>query len=256
MTSHGRAMLRLALTPRWLVAALVLLVLIAAGVLLGRWQWDRTQTILTAERAAVAQPIPVQDVFPDDAADPAEVPAEGIGRPVTVSGEYVDGMQTLVTSRELDGKPGVWVVDGVDLGDGTIAAVLRGWLPDGADPGVEPPDGRRRHHRDPAPGRDVLRRRHVRAGHGGLDRARPARRAVAGHRAARLRRPVGRAAGGVPGADPGAADRPDLGRALPAAELLLRVPVVDLRRRSRWPCTCAGCGSSRVTSTRTAGRHA
>ena len=60
----------------------------------------------------MAQPIPVQDVFPDDVAAPTEVPAEGIGRPVTVSGEYVDGMQTLVTSRELDGKPGVWVVDG------------------------------------------------------------------------------------------------------------------------------------------------
>jgi surfeit locus 1 family protein len=134
-------MLRLALTPRWLVAALVLLVLIAAGVLLGRWQWDRTQTILSAERAAVAQPIPVQDVFPDDAANLTEVPAEGIGRPVTVSGEYADGMQTLVTSRELDGKPGVWVVDGVDLGDGTIAAVLRGWLPDGTSPGTEPPKG-------------------------------------------------------------------------------------------------------------------
>jgi cytochrome oxidase assembly protein ShyY1 len=134
-------MLRLALTPRWLVAALVLLLLIAAGVMLGRWQWDRTQSILTAERAAASQPIPVQDVFPDDADVGGEVPAEGIGRPVTVTGSYVDGMQVLVTSRELAGDPGVWVVTGLDLGDGTVVAVLRGWLPDGASPGVEPPRG-------------------------------------------------------------------------------------------------------------------
>jgi surfeit locus 1 family protein len=134
-------MLRLALTPRWIVAAAVLLLLTVGAVMLGRWQWDRTQTILSAERAAVSQPIPVQDVFPEDAGAGIEVPPEGIGRPVTVTGEYADGMQALVTSRELDGNPGVWVVTGMDLGDGTVAAVLRGWLPDGQSPGVEPPPG-------------------------------------------------------------------------------------------------------------------
>jgi cytochrome oxidase assembly protein ShyY1 len=141
MTSHRRDMLRLALTPRWLVAALVLLVLVAGAVLLGRWQWERTQSILAAERAAVAQPIPVQEVFAGEDAPPTELPAEGIGRPVTVTGVYADGMHTLVTSRELDGRPGVWVVDGIDLGDGTVSAVLRGWLPDGASPGAQPPAG-------------------------------------------------------------------------------------------------------------------
>lgn len=141
MTSHGRAMLRLALTPRWLVAALVLLLLIAGAVLLGRWQWERTQSILAAERAAVSEPVPVQDVFAGADGPATEVPPEGIGRPVTVTGEYAVGMQTLVTSRELDGKPGVWVVDGLDLGDGTVSAVLRGWLPDGTSPAADAPTG-------------------------------------------------------------------------------------------------------------------
>jgi cytochrome oxidase assembly protein ShyY1 len=134
-------MLRLALTPRWIAAALVLLLLVAGAVLLGRWQWDRTQTILVAERASASQPIPVQDVFGDDSGAFTEVPAEGIGRPVSVTGEYVDGMQTLIVSRELDGEPGVWVVDGIDLGDGTVSAVLRGWLPDGVSPGAQAPAG-------------------------------------------------------------------------------------------------------------------
>ncbi len=139
MTSHGRAMLRLALTPRWLVAALVLLVLIAGAVLLGRWQWERTQTILAAERAAVAAADPRPGRLRRRRRPCHGGPAEGIGRPVTVTGEYAVGMQTLVTSRELDGKPGVWVVDGVDLGDGTVSAVLRGWLPDGTSPGASRP---------------------------------------------------------------------------------------------------------------------
>ena len=112
-TSTGEAsgtagrMLRLALTPRWLVALLVLLVLMALAILLGRWQWDRTQSILDAERAAASQPIPVSDVYADDpgtpSQPPAEIPAEGIGRPVTATGTYVPGLQVAVTNRELDG---------------------------------------------------------------------------------------------------------------------------------------------------------
>jgi len=133
-------MLRLALTPRWLVAALVVLLLIVAAVLLGRWQWDRTQSILAAERAAASQAIPVQDVF--TAADAAsEVPAEGIGRPVTATGGYEPGMQVAVTNRLRGDRPGVWIVTGLRLADGSVAAVLRGWVPAADDPAAAVPTG-------------------------------------------------------------------------------------------------------------------
>ena len=56
---------RTALTPRWLAALLALIVLVAAFIVLGRWQWDRTQDILTAERSAAAAPIDLADLVDD-----------------------------------------------------------------------------------------------------------------------------------------------------------------------------------------------
>ncbi len=133
-------MLRLALTPRWLVAAAVMVLLVVGTVLLGRWQWDRTQAILAAERASLAQPIPVQQVFPADRSSaPTELPDEGVGRPVTAIGAYDAGLQVAVTSREHDGRPGVWIVTGLRLDDGSTVAVLRGWLPSAEDAGAAVP---------------------------------------------------------------------------------------------------------------------
>ncbi len=131
-------MLRLAVTPRWLVAVLVMLVFVAAAILLGRWQWDRTQTILEAERAAASQPVAIETVVTDQ---DESLPDEGIGRPVTVTGRYDPALQVAVTSRELDGRPGVWIVSGVRLEDGRVVAVQRGWLPSMDDPGAAVPEG-------------------------------------------------------------------------------------------------------------------
>lgn len=137
------SVLRLALTPRWLVALGLVVLFIAAAVLLGRWQWDRTQSILAAERAAASQPIAVQDVFAGSPAGdvPTELPAEAIGRPVTVTGEYDADRQVVVTNRLHDDRPGVWVVTGLTLPDGRLVPVVRGWLPDAASPGVDVPAG-------------------------------------------------------------------------------------------------------------------
>jgi cytochrome oxidase assembly protein ShyY1 len=136
-----RAAARLALTPRWLVGLLVLVLLTVLAIQLGRWQWDRTQSILAAERAAVSQPIPVEVVFADGDQPPVEIPPEGIGRPVTATGEFDPAWQTAVTNRELDGQPGVWLVTGMRVDDGQSVAVLRGWLPDATDAGAAVPDG-------------------------------------------------------------------------------------------------------------------
>jgi cytochrome oxidase assembly protein ShyY1 len=136
-------MLRLAVTPRWLAIAGVMVVLVIATILLGRWQWDRTQAILAAERASLSQPIAVQQVFPaEQSAPPSDLPDEGVGRPVTASGTFDPEQQVVVTSRELDGRPGVWIVTGLDLGDGSTVAVLRGWLAAADDPGAAIPPGR------------------------------------------------------------------------------------------------------------------
>jgi surfeit locus 1 family protein len=138
----SRSLLRLALTPRWLVAAGLLVVFAVAAVFLGRWQWQRTQSILAAERAAVSAAIPVEEVFtPDRDVVPTQLPDEGIGRPVILTGEYLPRTQVYVVNREHDAQPGVWVVTGLQLVDGRVAAVLRGWLPSAEDPGAAVPTG-------------------------------------------------------------------------------------------------------------------
>lgn len=121
---RAQAMLRLALTPRWLVVLAVLVGLSIAAILLGRWQWDRTQSILAAERAAASVAVPVQAALGDSSTD---LPAESIGRPVTVAGTFDPDRQVVVANRALDGAAGVWVVTGLRLDDGTLVPVLRGW---------------------------------------------------------------------------------------------------------------------------------
>ena len=122
-------MLRLALTPRWLVVALLLLVFIVAATLLGRWQWDRTQTILAAERAALSEPISVGEALGASTTD--DLPSESIGRPVTAAGRYDPDRQVVIDNRSLDGQAGSWVVTGLRLADGALVPVLRGWVAPG-----------------------------------------------------------------------------------------------------------------------------
>lgn len=134
-----RSVLRLALTSRWLLALGLVILLAVAGALLGRWQWDRTQSILAAERAALSAPIPVEDAVGTDG---STLPSDSIGRPVVAIGEYVPAMQVAVTNREHEGRPGVWIVTGLRLADGRFVAVLRGWLAGAQAPGAVAPDGR------------------------------------------------------------------------------------------------------------------
>jgi len=133
----GSRMLRLALTPRWIALGLLAIALIAGCVLLGRWQWERTQDILAAERAAQGAPISVTEV----AAPGVQIDGADIGRQIVATGTYLADRQVAVTNRVLKDATGIWVVTPLQLADGTLVAVNRGWLPDANAPGFEPPTG-------------------------------------------------------------------------------------------------------------------
>jgi len=135
---RNRQVMRLALTPRWLAFAGLTIILVVAAVLLGRWQWDRTQSILAAERAAASQAMPIEQALPPENAD---LPDEVIGQPVILTGTYEPSMQVAVTNRELAGNPGVWIVTGLRLADGRVAAVLRGWVSTAEEAAAAVPTG-------------------------------------------------------------------------------------------------------------------
>ena len=136
-SQQAEDLLRLARTPRWISLALVALALIAGCVFLGLWQWDRTQNIVEAERLAVSAPVAVEEIAGVD----DQLPDASIGRPVVAQGRYLMGGQVIVVQRSLRGQPGVWVLTPLELSDGSVIGVLRGWLESGSAPGIIPPSG-------------------------------------------------------------------------------------------------------------------
>jgi cytochrome oxidase assembly protein ShyY1 len=121
---------RLAITPRWIALGLIALLFGLAALGLGRWQWDRTQDIVQAERVSQSQAVAIEDVTTvgEDFDNPV------IGRPVFADGEYVADVQTPVLFRSVgDGQPGVWILTPLTLSDGSAIAVLRGWAPSAAE---------------------------------------------------------------------------------------------------------------------------
>lgn len=81
---------------------------VVAAVLLGNWQlgaWQMHREDRSAELAD-ADPVPLQDVMgPDDV-----FPADGVGRPVTLAGEWRPDSVVYVADRVLDGDDGFWMV--------------------------------------------------------------------------------------------------------------------------------------------------
>lgn len=117
-------MLRLLRTRKWVGLTVLALVLIVAFGALGLWQWTRAQDVLDAERAALEVPMPVVEIAPVG----DRLPADAVGRRATATGAYGPGA-LYVSDRALDGTRGFWVLSPLDLGDGTVVAVLRGWVP-------------------------------------------------------------------------------------------------------------------------------
>lgn len=127
----ARDIWRTAITPRWLIALVALIAFIAVSIVLGRWQWDRTQDILAAERAAASEPIQLAELINDDGA----WSSSDIGRTVIVDGEFTED-ELLLPNREYQGQAGTWTVTRFELDDRSSIAVVRGWLPTGE---VSPP---------------------------------------------------------------------------------------------------------------------
>lgn len=129
--SRGNSLLRTALTPRGLLALVAALAAATACIFLGIWQWDRTEDILAAERAAAADPIDVVRLLNDD----GTWNNRDIGRPVIANGGFTND-EVLIPNREFQGQRGTWTITRFALDDGRSIAVTRGFLPDGV---VSPP---------------------------------------------------------------------------------------------------------------------
>jgi cytochrome oxidase assembly protein ShyY1 len=105
---------------------------VVAAVLLGRWQVGAWQMHREDRAAEIAddEPVPLGTVLGADDA----FPADGVGRPVAVTGTWQPDDSVLVADKEHDGTPGFWVVTPLEVCDDGCASlpVVVGWSPDEA----------------------------------------------------------------------------------------------------------------------------
>ncbi|MCU1542323.1 MAG: conserved rane protein [Microbacteriaceae bacterium] len=122
---------RFALTWRWARYLILAIAFAIACVLLCLWQLDRRNTALEEldriDRNYSSEPRSLSDVLPSLAA----FDIDDKWQPVTVTGTYLRDEQLLVRNRPYDGSPGFEVLTPLQLADGSIFVVDRGWLPTG-----------------------------------------------------------------------------------------------------------------------------
>jgi len=113
-------------TPRWLLSHLFVLVMVVVMFGLAVWQLERRgdrQAENDEIAAAVAlTPIEVEQVLAGE-----EPVVEH--RRVVVRGSYLADSSFLVANRSFQTQAGSWLVTPVELDDGTVVAVARGWVP-------------------------------------------------------------------------------------------------------------------------------
>lgn len=117
---------------------------VVAAVLLGNWQIDAWQMHREDRSAELADatPLPLENVLgPDDV-----YPADAVGRPVSLSGEWLPDSEVFVADRLLDGEEGYWMVVPLatcgstkqDCEDPAAMPVVLGWTPEVAAAPVAP----------------------------------------------------------------------------------------------------------------------
>lgn len=130
-----------ALKPKWILGHLLVIVLIIGFVSAGFWQIRRLHERQTFNDQVVANmeaPVaPVDEVLPPgtDLADVGDL----LNRRITATGHYLIDDEVVINAQASpDSVPGVWIVTPLQLDDGRVLLVNRGWLPS-TGPMTEPP---------------------------------------------------------------------------------------------------------------------
>lgn len=121
---------RFLLTARWIAITLVCIFMLPAFQALSNWQWNRLQDrqVVNAEIQAQINKEPVQIseliIITNDSKSVAE---DAQWRTVGMTGVWLQESQVLVRKKSLESDLGLWVVTPLQLTDGTIVMVNRGW---------------------------------------------------------------------------------------------------------------------------------
>ncbi len=142
--------MRTLLRPRLLVLHVLVLLIVAMLLSLGRWQVDRfgearVRTEAFTSRVAM-EPEPVSDLLAGLTLDDTPALADLELRRATATGVWRPDDEVLQRGRSLNGQSGFHVLTPLDLADGSTVVVRRGWIPFDNDlvppaPDALPPTG-------------------------------------------------------------------------------------------------------------------
>lgn len=122
---------RFAFNRRWFGYLAIALLFALACALLSRWQFDRRETavleVTRIEQNYGAPPVPLAEALPSLDSFDADVK----WTPVVATGTYLVNEQLLVRNRPYNGQPGFEVLTPLQLADGSVFMVDRGWVPPG-----------------------------------------------------------------------------------------------------------------------------
>jgi cytochrome oxidase assembly protein ShyY1 len=121
-------MYRFLLRPKWIAFHLLVVVGIVTMINLGFWQLrrlDDRQAFNAVIEERYDEPAEVIDEVLTPGTDPDDVE----WRPVTTSGRYLDDQGILVVNRSQNGRAGVNAVVPLQLADGRVLLVNRGFVP-------------------------------------------------------------------------------------------------------------------------------
>lgn len=113
-------------STRWILSHLFVLAMVVSMINLGFWQIRRLEerqernseisAVLETEPQAIETLLALPTLPPDHT-------------PALVVGRYLDEHSFLVANRTYDTEPGNWLVTPMELTDGTVVVISRGWVP-------------------------------------------------------------------------------------------------------------------------------
>lgn len=112
-----------------LIAALLVA---AIGARLGLWQLDRAASKMAWQKAVEDRSRLTPLTAHELAADPARA-ADQWHRPVRLVGRWLAERTVLLDNRQMNGRPGFFVLTVFELEDGRSLLIQRGWLPRNAE---------------------------------------------------------------------------------------------------------------------------
>lgn len=122
---------RFAFSRRWFGYLAVAVVFAIVCVLLSNWQLSRLEEKRLENSRVIenydSDPVPLDEVLTDREG----WSDEDTWTPVRMTGSYLEDEQVLVRNRPRNGQPGFEVLTPLQLTDGSVFIVDRGWLPTG-----------------------------------------------------------------------------------------------------------------------------